>query len=449
MKNVNAELTKYHKSILELYEKIKKENRSEFSGFPYDQENIENVPDPNEDVDSNSNKTHTNTDPPNDSAEDDTDTQPEGNIDEENEPDDPGTHATSNNDDDFADYESKTASLLRQKRDTSLDPSAESFPLPYLLKTVIWKKLTGGDILKMLPNNLTISKSSKLFANHALNRVKFCNYSLNLDTNLEIYFSSSKTSPIIQELDSADPATLHSTFKRNITERMSSIKTNEYFADIDDEYSSLNDPDLPDDSLDAESKLNYFKEKEENLLNVRKLKSLCEWDKKIIKILTQPHQNQEMCYFSLPFVVALLNNKTDCMEINSNDVRNFLNIIIKCYDLHAAGILYAAAEEFKEQPEIIKLINKNNPKSQFLKTPIISENVCFKHNMLHIFYEYIVDKDFLSNKKQQASSGNNQAWVIILKLLKLELIVIVMKKKLKKFFFHYGDVFKILNIVMS
>ena len=93
---------------------------------------------------------------------------------------------------------------------------------------------------------------------------------------------------------------------------------------------------------------------EDNLLNVRKLRSLCEWDRKIVTMLTAPHKQQEVCYFSLPFVVAILNNKTDCSELTSSDVKNFLKIVLKCYDLHIKGVLYAAADELKPKPEIIR-----------------------------------------------------------------------------------------------
>ena len=143
------------------------------------------------------------------------------------------------------------------------------------------------------------------------------------------------------------------------------------------------------------------------MLNVRKLRSLCEWDNKILGMLTNPHKKHDVCYFSLPFVVTILNNKTDCMTLTETDVKNFLKIVLKCYNLHASGALYAAAEELKPKPEIIRLINKNNPLSQFIKLPIIKDNICFKHNLLHIFFEYLVDKEFLSEKNFNSSDTFN------------------------------------------
>ena len=226
--------------------------------------------------------------------------------------------------------------------------------------------------------------------------VKFCNYSLGLDTNLEFYFTSSNqtatSSPtsfflspsssranILAE-DESEPIASDLLLHLNLTE--------DYFNEAN-----------ADVNLDVTSKKELFRNMADNLLNVRKLKSLCAWDHKILTMLTSPHKQHDVCYFSLPFVVAILNNKSDCMDLTTSDVKNFLKIVLKCYDLHAAGVLYAAAEELKTKPEIIRLINKNNPLSQFIKLPVVKDNVCFKHNLLHIFFEYLVDKDFLANKK--------------------------------------------------
>jgi alanine dehydrogenase len=92
----------------------------------------------------------------------------------------------------------------------------------------------------------------------------------------------------------------------------------------------------------------YLREKEENLLNLKKLKSLCKWDKKLLEMIAAGRVEQT-CYFSLPQAVMILNNKTDCMQLTSSDVRRFLKIVRQCYNLHASGVLYAAAEEYKQK----------------------------------------------------------------------------------------------------
>ena len=405
MKNVNAEMTKYHKEILSLYEKIKKENRSE--SWQLD----ENTSHSNSSMSNNYDFYNTNsTDYTQENGEDGG-----GGGDE--------TESDYENQNDFDDYEEKTLSdtqaknKTRKKRET-IDLSTNTPPSKDLLNRFVYKKLKGEDIYNMIPKELTINNNSKLFSNHAFNKIKFCNYSLGLDTNLEFYFSPS-----------APPSNLENLTESESSKRMpiddngdEDKSTTEILLDLDlnEDYFNENS----DVNLDVRSKSGVFKNMEENLLNVRKLRSLCEWDTKILNMLTSPHKKHDVCYFSLPFVVAILNNKTDCMTLTETDVRNFLKIVMKCYDLHSSGALYAAAEELKPKPEIIRLINKNNPLSQFIKLPIIKDNICFKHNLLHIFFEYLVDKEFLSNKKSSMNetanltiidSGNDTSKEILMK----------------------------------
>ena len=174
---------------------------------------------------------------------------------------------------------------------------------------------------------------------------------------------------------------------KNLTRLNSSLNSNQskYFNDIDKEYRIAGDTAFEDHHLNINE---YLKAKEENLLNLRKLKSLCLWDKKMVQMLTSFQQEKKQdystpCYFSLPQSIALINNKTDCMLLDANDVRRFISVIRDCYDLQKSGILYAAAEEFKQKSEIISLLNKNDPISKFVREPFVRNNICFKKNLLH------------------------------------------------------------------
>ena len=390
MKNVNAEMTKYHKEVLNLYEKIKKENKSESWKISMDY-----------------NSSHSNSSISNNydfyNANDTDYTQENG---EDSGGDE--TESDYGNQNDFDDYEEKTISdtqvnsKTRKKRDATESLSNEP-PSKDLMSRFIYKKLKGEEIYKMLPPDLTINNNSKLFLNHAFNKVKFCNYSLGLDTNLEFYFSSSSPPTSLENLTSSVSKSTPNDDNNNDDEDNSTSDILHHLNLSEDYFNDANS----DVDLDVKSKGEIFKNMEDNLLNVRKLRSLCEWDNKILNMLTSPHKKHDICYFSLPFVVAILNNKTDCMTLTNTDVRNFLKIVLKCYDLHSSGALYAAAEELKTKPEIIRLINKNNPLSQFIKLPIVKDNICFKHNLLHIFFEYLVDKEFLSDKKSNMSETTN------------------------------------------
>ena len=153
-------MTKYHKDVLELYERIKKENRTETW-----QPDTPHIPS------KHSNDTLNDYDP---DESDDPETEPDYDEDYQEQ---------------AASSDGKKKPLTRHKREVI----SNEMPSKDLLNRFIYKKLTGEHIYNMLPKDLTINNNSAQFLNHAFNRVKFCNYSLGLDTNLEFYFGASST----------------------------------------------------------------------------------------------------------------------------------------------------------------------------------------------------------------------------------------------------------------
>lgn len=136
-----------------------------------------------------------------------------------------------------------------------------------------------------------------------------------------------------------------------------------------------------------------------NLLQLTNLRSLCHWDKKLLEMLERnSHTSQPICYISLPFIVSLMANKTNCDELVEADVHTFMETMLKCYSLQRAGILYALAEEHKAKPEIINLLNKNSPIKEFIQLKQVKENWCFWKNLVHAVFEHILDREFISNE---------------------------------------------------
>ncbi len=135
-----------------------------------------------------------------------------------------------------------------------------------------------------------------------------------------------------------------------------------------------------------------------NLLQLRKLKSLCRYDRKFVAMLADWNKirDEQVCYFSLPLAISVLNNKTDCEQLVQSDVDYFAHVINKCYTLHSEGLLFATAEEHKKKSEIMELLNKDNPFSKFVNLDDVQHHICFKKDMLHIIYEHLVDKEFVS-----------------------------------------------------
>lgn len=90
-------------------------------------------------------------------------------------------------------------------------------------------------------------------------------------------------------------------------------------------------------------------------------------------------------------------DKTDCDDIVDEDIHRFLGTVLKCYPLQRAGVLYAFAEEHKDQPEIINLLNKNSPIKEFIKLKKIEQNWCFWKDLLHAVFEHILDREFINS----------------------------------------------------
>ncbi len=426
MKNVNTELTKYNKYVLDLYEKIKRENRTDpndkFKEF-YENHTPENYVDysgdednknVNEDYDYESESESENGNNQNENknrlSQNATHNQ-SSNI-SNNSSSNTLTNKDKEDEDFYLDEELSTkpangnskSSNRKIKRDVvnaSLIDQSES-EYGSLMHQIVYNDLTAQTLINLLPNNLIVNIDLNPNSNHALNTIKQCNYSLGLDQNLEFYFEASSLSDPLFSFKKSNVNFDH--YNRNGT------SFNKYFNDIDNEYSTLLDPEYSN-SMDEQIKTSYLREKESNLLNLRKLKSLCQWDKKVFQIIQEfsnEKKMEDMCYYSLPYTISILNNKTDCMDLVADDVRNFINIASHCYSLHKTGILFAAAEASKPKPEIIKLIDKNNPIHQFLNLNKIKNNICFKNNILHIIYEYLMDKDFLSERKSIANTNTNE-----------------------------------------
>ena len=151
---------------------------------------------------------------------------------------------------------------------------------------------------------------------------------------------------------------------------------------------------------------------EQNLLNLKKLKSLCKWDKKILHLLEQSAAKyklppRQQCYFSLPSAIALINNKSDCMDLTASDVRSFLSVAKQCYPLQQSGILYLAAEDSKTKSDMDSLLTKNDPFSKFMRLPFVNENICFKKNLMHVVYEYLIDRSFMKTKSLKSFDDKN------------------------------------------
>ncbi len=229
LKNINKELIKYQDYILDLYEKVKQRNKPDFDLTQSDTDKSGDFDDPSKN-------------PPDDYEYD--------NYDSSN-----GKDLKNGKDDDYYsdDYkyneqlnEVKTKKKSRMKRNLDEDhekPSPPSDLLEYdtrFLKDRLFKHLTGNDIIKMMPLNLSLPMAATMklgnnssegpFIQKKFNfePIESCDIRLGLNMNLEFYFRASD-----EKESYASEAEEH--YNRNLT--LTGRSLNKYFNDINSEYS--------------------------------------------------------------------------------------------------------------------------------------------------------------------------------------------------------------------
>lgn len=97
------------------------------------------------------------------------------------------------------------------------------------------------------------------------------------------------------------------------------------------------------------------------------------------------------------------------MDLTANDVRHFLAVARQCYPLQKTGILFWAAEDSKKKSEMDSLLHKNDPVGKFMALSFVNQNVCFKNNLMHIVFEFLVDRDFMElDELKMTQKGNKK-----------------------------------------
>jgi hypothetical protein len=141
-----------------------------------------------------------------------------------------------------------------------------------------------------------------------------------------------------------------------------------------------------------------------SLLTLQKVKSLCQWDKKLLRMMYNSESAERVdkpCYMSLPLLLTILSGKKDCVDIVESDISHFKSILDKCHDIYKTGVLYAAALESKAKTGIDLILNANSPKSIFFKLPQVRNNICFKHDLLHFAYEHVLDHNYMRELNEE------------------------------------------------
>ena len=182
MKNVNSEITKASQQIIELYEKVKQANRSD---FPIDSNEYDTI-----DNDDNAAPAPDEEDP------DEQVDAPADLVDTGNSEPEPSMELGVADVDGVLPLPQRTTTAEVESQPTAEDLESE---IPEdLLRTTLWKGLTGADIKAMLDKALSLPAASRIqqyeaveaLDGHAFDTLAGCHYSLGLDENLEFYFGA-------------------------------------------------------------------------------------------------------------------------------------------------------------------------------------------------------------------------------------------------------------------
>ncbi len=116
-----------------------------------------------------------------------------------------------------------------------------------------------------------------------------------------------------------------------------------------------------------------------NLLTIENLLSLCNKEKKLIEVF----QLNSTCHYTLPQMISYFANKSDCSNLNSDDIQLFITRIQRCHRLYDTGLIrLAGLKRYRMKP-----------------LELFEYDFCFRYNLTFLTLEYLLDKTFLSTNQ--------------------------------------------------
>jgi hypothetical protein len=82
-------------------------------------------------------------------------------------------------------------------------------------------------------------------------------------------------------------------------------------------------------------------------------------------------------------MISFFSNKSNCSELNQNDIQLFINRIQRCHQLYDTGLIrLAGLKRYRMKP-----------------LELFEYDSCFRYNLTFITLEYLLDKTFLSTNQ--------------------------------------------------
>jgi hypothetical protein len=82
-------------------------------------------------------------------------------------------------------------------------------------------------------------------------------------------------------------------------------------------------------------------------------------------------------------MISYFSNKSDCSELNQNDINHFISRIQRCHQLYDTGLIrMAGLKRYRMKP-----------------LELFEYDSCFRYNLTFLSLEYLLDKTFLSTNQ--------------------------------------------------
>ena len=114
-------------------------------------------------------------------------------------------------------------------------------------------------------------------------------------------------------------------------------------------------------------------------MTIDNLLSLCRKQNRLLELF----QLANTCHYTLPQMISYFSNKTNCFELNENDIKYFISRMQRCHQLHNTGLIrLAGLKRYQSQP-----------------LELFEYDSCFRYNFTFLSLEYLLDKTFLSTNE--------------------------------------------------
>ena len=135
----------------------------------------------------------------------------------------------------------------------------------------------------------------------------------------------------------------------------------------------------------------------EDLLSLKHLQSICQWEKKFKHLLSLDY----IPSLSLATLVALYSSKIDCHLITYADVERFRSILYTCLPYYLNGYMdIPLSEKFLNRVILQNQANSITHQEQFKAVYTTLRHTCFYKNITRFIFDHFVDQNFINDFQQ-------------------------------------------------